>query len=157
MAKKIVTQALKGYYLVDNILYFEYSVIPGRRRIVVPAQLRRQLLFENHSAVFAGHFAPKKLMQRVSQYYYWPGMKANVYQVCNSCVTCLSTQRRSKPPLQCIDVGEPFECIGMDIKEFDIGNRHALVFWDYLMKWPEVYPIPDHKANTVADCLADLI
>ena len=163
MAKKIVTQALKGYYLVDKILYFEDSVVPSRRRIVVPAQLRRQLLLENHSAVFAGHFAPKKLMQRVSQYYYWPGMKADVYQVCNSCVTCLSTQgheRRSKPPLQCIDVGEPFECIGMDIKEFDIssmGNRYALVFQDYLTKWPEVYPIPDHKANTVADCLADLI
>ena len=30
MAKKIVTQALKGYYLVDKILYFEDSVVPGR-------------------------------------------------------------------------------------------------------------------------------
>ena len=60
-------------------------------------------------------------------------MKGNVYQVCKSCVTCLSTQgheRRSKPPLKCIDVGELFECIGMDIKEFDMsskGNKCALV------------------------------
>ena len=30
MVKKIVTQALKGYYLVDNILHFEDSVVPGR-------------------------------------------------------------------------------------------------------------------------------
>ena len=48
----------------------------------------------------------------------------------------------------------------MDIKEFDIssrGNRYTLVFQDYLTKWHEVYPIPDHKAHTVADCLADLI
>ena len=65
---------------------------------------------------------------------------------CNSCVSCLSTQgheRRSKTPLQWIDVGEPFECIGMDIKEFNIssmGNKYALVFQDYLTKWPEVYP-----------------
>ena len=145
---------------MDNILYFEDSVIPGRQQIVVPAQLRRQILLENHNAVFAGHFAPNKLMQSVSQYYYWPGMKA---EVCKSCITCLFTQgheRRSKPPLQCIDVGEPFECVGMDIKEFDIssmGIRYALVFQDYLTKWPEVYPMPDHKANTVADCLADLI
>jgi len=67
---------------------------------------------------------------------------------------------RSKPPLQCIEVGEPFECIGMDIKEFDVstkGNRYALVFQDCLTKWPEVYLIPDHQARTVADCLADLI
>ena len=162
-AKKVATQALKGYYLVDGILYFEDSTVPGRRRMVVPAQLRRQILLENHSAVFSGHFGPKKLMQRVSQYYYWPGMRGDVYQVCKSCVTCLSTQgheRRSKPPLKCIDVGKPFECVGMDIKEFDMsskGNRYALVFQDYLTKWPEVYPLPDHKATTVADCLADLI
>ena len=157
MAKKIATQALKGYYLIE---YFEDSVVPGRQQMVVPTQLRRQVLLENHSAVYAGHFAPKKLMQRVSQYYYWPGIKGHVHQVCKSCVTCLSTQgheRRTNSPL---DVGEPFECIGMDIKEFDLsnkGNRYALVFQDYLTKWPEVYPISDHKAHTVADCLADLI
>ena len=48
----------------------------------------------------------------------------------------------------------------MDIKEFDIsstGNRYTLVFQDYLTKWTEVYPIPDNKAHTVTDCLADLI
>ena len=162
-AKKVVAQAVKGFYLLDGILYFEDSVVPGRRHLVVPSQLRRKLLLENHSAVFAGHCALKKLMQRVNQYYYWPGMKAEAHQVCQSCVTCLSTQgygRRSKPPLQCIEVSEPFECIGMDIKEFDMstkGNRYALVFQDYLTKWPEVYPIPNHQASTVADCLADLI
>ena len=94
---------------------------------------------------------------------HWPGMKGDAYQVCKSRVTCLSTQghkRRAKPPLKCIEVGEPFECIGMDIKEFDMsskGNRYALVFQDYLTKWPEIYPLPDHKAPTVAGCLVDLI
>ena len=163
-AKKVVTQALKGYYLVDGILYFEDSTVPGRRRMVVPAQLTGQILLENHSAVFSGHFGPKKLMQRVSQYYYWPGMRGDVYQVCKSCVTCcLSTQgheRRSRPPLKSTDVGEPFECVAIDIKEFDMsnkGNRYALVVQDYLTTWLEVYPLPDHKATTVADCLADLI
>jgi len=130
---------------------------------VVPTQLKRKLLLENHDAVFAGHCKPQKLIQQVNQYYYWLGMKSEAHQVCQSCVTCLSTPghgRRSKPPLQCIEVGEPLECIGMDIKEFDVstkGNRYALVFLDYLTKWPEVHPIPDHQARTVADCLADLI
>lgn len=47
---------------------------------------------------------------------------------------CLSTQgheRHSKPPLKCIDVGEPFECIEMDNKEFDLstkGNRLCTSF-----------------------------
>ena len=162
-AKKIATQALKGYYLVDGILFFKDCTVSERRRMVIPTQLRRPVLLENNSAVFAGHFGPKKLLQRVSQQYYWPGIKGDAYQVCKSCVTCLSTQgheRHTKPPLKCIEVAEPFECIGMDIKEFDMsnkGNRYALVFQDYMTKWLEVYPLPDHKAPTVAGCLVDLI
>ena len=120
-------------------------------------------MLENHSVVFGGHFLSNKLIQKVSQCDYWPGMKADVYQVCNSCVTGLSTQgheRYSRSPLQCIDVDEPFEGIKMDSKEFDIGsmgNKYALVFQDYFMKWPEIYQIADYKAHTVADCLADMI
>jgi len=41
-------------------------------------------------------------------------------------------------------VGELFESVGMDFKEFDVsnrGNRYALVFQDYLTKWPEVFPV----------------
>ena len=89
---------------------------------------------ENHNVMFAGHFGPKKLTQRVNQYYYWPGMKGDVYQVCKSFVTCLSTQgheRRSKPPLKCIEVGGPFECIGMAIKEFDMRARGTSMHWSF--------------------------
>ena len=105
-AKKIASQALKGYYLVDGILFFEDSAVPGRRRMVVSTQLRRQVLLENYSAVFAGHFGLKKLLQQVSQQYYWTGMKGDAYQVCKSCITCLSTQgheKHTKPLLKCID------------------------------------------------------
>ena len=37
------------------------------------------------------------------------------------------------------------------------GNRYALVFQDYLTKWPEVYAVEDRKATTVVHCLADFI
>ena len=33
----------------------------------------------------------------------------------------------------------------------------ALVFQDYLLKWSEVYPVPDRTAQTVARCLADFV
>ena len=103
------------------------------------------------------------MLQRVSQFYYWPKMSADVHEVCRSCVVCLSTQgqeRRPQPPLKSIPVGEPFECVGMDFKEFDVsnkGNRYALVFQDYLTKWPEVFPVADRTAKTVASCLAELV
>ena len=90
-------------------------------------------------------------------------MSVDVHQVCESCVACLSTQgqqRWPRPPLQCIPVGEPFECVGMDFKELDIshsGNRYALVFQDYLTKWSEVFPAVDRTARTVATRLVKLV
>ena len=103
------------------------------------------------------------MTQQLSQYYYWKGMKAAVHKKCTSCVTCTSVSgqgHRSKPPLKNITVGGAFECLGMDFKEMDLshsGNRYALVFQDYLSKWPEVYAVPDRKAETVAKCLVDVI
>ena len=59
--------------------------------------------------------------------------------------------RVRKPLLHCIPVVEPFQCVGMGFKEMDTstnGNRYALVFQDYLTKWPEDF---------VAKCLAELV
>ena len=35
------------------------------------------------------------------------------------------------------------------------GNQHAIVFMDYLTKWPEVFPSTDQKAETIARLLVE--
>ena len=105
----------------------------------------------------------KKLLAKLGVMYYWPGMRSDDHQKCENCLTCASVHgrgRRVQPPLKSTPVGGPFECIGMDFKQMDMsrrGNRYALVFQDYLTKWPEVYPVADRSAQTVARCLTDLI
>jgi len=45
----------------------------------------------------------------------------------------------------------------MDFKEIDVsedGNKYALVFQDYLTRWPEVFAVKDRTGTTVAKCLA---
>lgn len=37
------------------------------------------------------------------------------------------------------------------------GNQYAIVFVDYLTKWPEVFPVPDQSAATVAKLLVEEI
>ena len=79
-----------------------------------------------------------------------------MYVMYNMCIC----SRSGRPPLKSIEVGGIFECIGMDFLEMDTaksGNKYALVFQDYLSKWPEVYPVKDRKAETVARCLLDLV
>ena len=162
-SKTIVNAANHGYFMVDGVLYYEPADTPGRRRLVVPTHLREAVLDEAHDPIYAGHFSAKKLIQKLSLTYHWPGMRGDAYKKSATCVTCASTQgqgRRTKPPLHSIPVGGPFHCVGMDFKEMDQskrGNRYALVFQDYLSKWPEVYAVSDRKATTVAQCLADLI
>ena len=159
----ILNSTKKGYYVIDDILYYEGPDMPGHHRIVVPEHLRQRILDEHHDLPFAGHFASKKMSQRISQYFYWTGLRGDVYNKCSSCVLCASVQGqgdRGRPPLVNIPVGGPFDCIGMDFVELDLsrqGNRYALVFQDYLSKWPEVYALTDRKATTVAKCLTDLV
>ena len=62
--------------MVNDILYFKSSDVPGRHCLVVPSHLHKRILDEHHDSCFSGHFAPRKMKQRVSQYYYWDGMSA---------------------------------------------------------------------------------
>ena len=65
-------------------------------------------------------------------------------------------KREDRTLLHSIPVGEPFVIVGMEFKEMDESfdkNRYALVFQDYLTKWPEVYAVADWTTATVAKCL----
>jgi len=55
------------------------------RRSVVPTHLR-----DKHDCIFIGHFAAKKTAQRITQYFYWRGLKGQVYKKSESWVTCAS-------------------------------------------------------------------
>ena len=59
-------------------------------------------------------------------------------------------------PLTPIVVNGPFDRVGVDVIQFPqshSGNQYAVVFMDYLTKWPEVYPTPDQSAATIANLL----
>ena len=162
-AKVLTNLARKGYFVVDDVLYYEGVDVPNRCRVVVPTHLREEIVSEHHDTAYAGHFSVKKMTQRLYQHFYWSGMKGDIYKKCASCITCASVKGQSnceRPALVSIPVGGPFECIGMDFVELDRShheNRYALVMQDYRTKWPEVYALDDRKAEAVAKCLLDLI
>ena len=57
------------------------------------------------------------------------------------------------PPLLPIPVAGPFDRVGVDVLQLPNsahGNRYAIVFVNYLTKWPEVYPAKDQTAITIA-------
>jgi len=53
-AQRVLGQGKKGYYAVDNILYYEGTDMPGRRHLVVPNHLKEKFIEEDHTHVLLG-------------------------------------------------------------------------------------------------------
>ncbi len=103
-----------------------------------------------------------KIYSELKRHYWWPGMRADIGRWSRGCLICAthSTERAIRPPLTPIPVNGPFDRVGVDVIQFPCssdGNKYAVVFVDYLTKWPEVFAVPDQTAATVAGLLVEQI
>ena len=85
-------------------------------------------------------------------------MYSDVMSHCVSSPQCAIVNAAGRPLLHPIPVSQPFEIIGVDIMDLlptKSGNRHVVVFQDFLTKSPLVYPVTDQKASCLARLLAE--
>ena len=74
------------------------------------------------------------------------------------CAIVSGSGRISKPPLHPNLVQRPYQIVGVDVMDLPLtesGNRHVVVFQDFLTKWPLVYPVPDQKALRLVKLLTE--
>ena len=149
----------------DGVLWRKWESTDGSSACwlhVVPKTLRDSVLSEAHGSVSSCHFGIKKTIHRLRSRFYWIGMRRDVCEWCRICETCVAKKgppRTPQAPLQIVSVGAPMERVAVDIAgPFPVsasGNRYILVVIDYFTKWPEVFPLPNQEANTVARALVD--
>ena len=157
-ARKVALQS-PLFILVDDTLFFVDSKSGGRRRAVVPKHLQGQIMEEAHRGPMAAHFSGNRLFNVLSQHWWWEGMFADAVRYVRNCPECLVVSgggRIITPPSHSIPVERPFQIVGVDIMDLPVtsqGNKHVLVFQDFLTKWPMVYPIPDQKSQRIAEIL----
>jgi len=65
----------------------------NRRRWVVPSFLRSMLLKYFHDAAFAGHLGAFKTYRKIAANFWWPQMRAEIFQYVRRCDLC----QRAKP------------------------------------------------------------
>ena len=153
-AKKLILES-RHFEVIQGVLYYEPPTISGRLCVVVPEGLSQTLLKEAHSGCFGGHFAFKKVYDRIRRNYWWKTMHADVHRFCRGCLVCASrksTGRSIRPPLTPIPVGGPFHRVGVDILQLPLtteGNRYVVCFVDYLTKWVEAFAVADQRAETI--------
>lgn len=161
-ARKLTTKA--GQFTIrGDVLYYLDPKHQGRRRAVVPCHLRNKIMEETHSGVFAGHFSSQRLYNTLARVWWWDGMYCDAVRHVKKCPNCAIVTgggRVVNPPLQPIPVRRVFQIVGVDVMDLpktDQGNKHVLVFQDFLSKWPMVFPIPDQKSERIVKILVEEI
>ena len=157
-AKYLVRMADR-FAVVDSVLYYIDPKKNHSKRAVIPKHLQRELIEQSHSGPFAGHFSGQRTYSALHPKFWWSGMFSDIQQFCKSCPQCTTVSGGpgvGRPPLQPIPVQKPFQLVGVDIMDLpktESGNKHVLVFQDFLSKWPMVFPIPDQKTIRIVDIL----
>ena len=89
-------------------------------------------------------------------------MRQDITKWCRVCFVYAthSVGKPIKPSLTPIPVCAPFDRVGVDVLQLpksSHGNCYAVVFLDYLTKWPEVFPAADQSALTIAKLLVERV
>ncbi|KAL5015646.1 hypothetical protein ScPMuIL_007270, partial [Solemya velum] len=149
--------------LSNDVLYrkwFDPATNETRKLLIVPPEMRNEILTLAHDSTTGGHFGIKKTRDKIRQIFYWLGMRKDVtdwIKTCTICQTRKSPVPKFRAPLVNIQSSEPMEIVAIDITgPFPVtsrDNKYILVVGDLYSKWIESYPIPDQEAKTVAQVL----
>ena len=79
--------------VVNGVLYRRFESFKGKKQdhlqLVVPTEMREQILRELHEGVASGHLGQDKTLHRLKERFYWPG---HFNDVCDWCQTCATVQ-----------------------------------------------------------------
>ncbi len=128
------------------------------RQIVLPAGYRQQVLKLAHENALTGHVGITKTYQRVTRYFFWPGLKSAVSRFCKSChvwqMAGKPNQKIPPAPLCPIPaVGGPLESLIVDcvrpLPKSKSGHQYILTIMCAATHLPEAVPIRTFKAKVV--------
>src|SRR6266487_4910096 len=118
------------------------------------------ILFMTHNHETGGHFGMETTYNKIADRYYWKGMYDDTKKYIKCCDVCQRRgQKGGKSYLNPIEVGEPFERIGIDfvgpLERTKRRNRYILVVTDYLTKWPEAKAMKEATAKNVVKFICE--
>src|SRR3954447_16086799 len=120
------------------------------------------VLYMVHNHKMEEHFRINATYNKIAERYYWKKMYEDTREYVKFCDNCQRRgQKGEKSYLNPIEVGEPFERIGIDfvgpLKKTRRGNRYILMTTDYLTKWPEAKVMKDATATNVVKFIYEVI
>ena len=99
----------------------EERIAKNKKRIYIPAELRREALREYHDARPAGHPGVGAMMKKVLKHLWWPTIHRDIRQYVRGCQTCQAAKVNTHPmtpPITPHDVAAnpfPFKQVSVDL------------------------------------------
>lgn len=163
-ATKTYWSQWKRLFVRDGILFRRFYCLEGAQfypQVVLPRAFQSDVMRQMHEGPVGGHFGIERMVARLQTRYYWYRMREDVSLWCRTCTSCASKARPRKTPqapMGTVRVGAPMERVALDVmgplNETERKNCYVLVIQDYFTKWVEAFPLPNEKAETVAEVLA---
>ena len=151
-------RAAPHFVLHDDVLYHVDGLsTPGkvvRHQLCIPSSLRERITEEAHAL---GHVGITKLLGVLRRRFYWPHMSKTVKTVVRRCGPCAEHKARRfrklclrKPMVS----DRPWYHVHIDLWQPGTvsaeGHKYVLTVIDRLTHWPEMIPIHNKEAKTVA-------
>ena len=164
-----------GYYTSRNPTLLMRRVEPKHRtakmvwktrdQIIVPRKFRQEIMQVAHEPITAGHQGSNKTLARITNRFFWPGIKGDVKRFCRSCGPCQRAGKGTKMPVAPLKplpiIKEPFAFVSADfvgpLPRTPRGNRYILNFIDHSTKYVESFPSPTATARDVERALTEVI
>jgi transposase len=157
---KYVNNNLYKLKRTSSLLTSEYDW-----KLVIPKEMRKDIIRDNHSQPTAGHFGIFKTHKRISLRYFWPGMYRDVCKYIAGCETCLAYKYQNHQTLGIMgkpkECCRPFQCLSIDL----VGtlpmtrkqNRYILVVNCCFSKYCLIFPIKKATSSIICKILEDFV
>ena len=128
---------LSPYFSRRNELSIENGCVLWGYRVIIPNNLRQNLLGELH----AGHVGASRMKELARSYLWWPGLDSELEGLVKSCPECMAHRKMpAKAELHPWEWPEnPWHRIHVDYAG-PIKKKYFLVLVDAQSKWVELFP-----------------
>ncbi|XP_062530656.1 uncharacterized protein LOC119630752 [Bombyx mori] len=153
----------RGYLLTQGVLYrYAEDSESEEPQLVVPESLRGKVMFECHDSPTAAHGGIQRTIHRISQRFYFPGLRRYVTEYLKTCIECQRYKPSNFKPAGLLQTPVPaqrFEVIAVDLfgplPKGPCGERWILIVEDTASKWVELFALIDATAEVCAKTLVN--
>jgi hypothetical protein len=155
----------KGNFMSNGLLYRLHPDTEGEdAQLLVPEKEWANILKAYHDDPLAGHYGADKTFRKITQRYYWKGIRKYIESYVKNCIDCQRFKPSNKKPaglLQTTSMNQRFETVAFDLfgplPTTEDGKNWIFIVEDVATRWVELFALDVASAENCAMTLVNEI